>query len=606
MSSPSPSTTVSIRKNVDGASLLFHTDLLLLSIVGLFIIARLPRLIALFGTTSEWFNGHFLHHVPYRSSTRLVHPAHSYRSPPNPKEYASDNSHTLYSHASNAQRVTDKGAPLTMRYPPHVGSCINILRPLLKLLRLRISPGFSIAQSLILCIYFSCLVYASFYKSNIFTDKTRTGWVAIAQLPFVFAFAQKNNILASLLGYGYEKVNFIHRFAGRLVVLAANIHALYHFYIWSLAGTAARRFAQPHIIWGTVALACLDLIFFFSTQYWRQRAYNLFLTTHIIGFMLILPAAYLHKASMLPFIFACIGFFGFDHLMRIIKTRITTATIRPILELDSTRIEIPKYNAGWRAGQHVRLRVLSSGMGLLGWAEVHPFTIASVSRGQEGVVLICKNMGTWTNNLFEIAKWGGYTKGEIGREVKVIVEGPYGGPGHRIFSSFSAAVLIAGGSGITFALSMIQDLVQKDLRGESRVKVIELVWIVQDPASLLSLLPNFTALIQESVFTPVRISVFYTRAPTGKFPFAPETFFQPGLTLAPGRPRFQRLLDTAITRAVGLGSGVKDDESITGMVVGVCGPIGLADDVVEAVNSVEPIRRDQVGGIEIHEEVFGW
>lgn len=62
------------------------------------------------------------------------------------------------------------------------------------------------------------------------------------------------------------------------------------------------------------------------------------------------------------------------------------------------------------------------------------------------------------------------------------------------------------------------------------------------------------------------------------------------------------MLDTAISRAVGLGSGVKDDESITGLVVGVCGPTSLADDVVEAVNNVEAVRRDQVGGIEIHEE----
>src|SRR5271168_3927898 len=105
--------------------------------------------------------------------------------------------------------------------------------------------------------------------------------------------------------------------------------------------------------------------------------------------------AYLHKVEMLPFIYACIGFFAFDHLMRILKSRITTAIIHPIPELDSTRVEISKYNAGWRAGQHVRLRVLSSGMGWVGWAEVHPFTIASVGRGQEGVVLICKKRGTW-------------------------------------------------------------------------------------------------------------------------------------------------------------------------------------------------------------------
>jgi ferric-chelate reductase len=40
--------------------------------------------------------------------------------------------------------------------------------------------------------------------------------------------------------------------------------------------------------------------------------------------------------------------------------------------------------------------------------------------------------------------------------------------------------------------------------------------------------------------------------------------------------------------------------------VGVCGPVGLADDVVAAVAGVDPVRRDQVGGVELFEEVFGW
>ena len=112
--------------------------------------------------------------------------------------------------------------------------------------------------------------------------------------------------------------------------------------------------------------------------------------------------------------------------MRILKSRITTAVLLPIPQLDSTRVEIHKYNCGWRAGQHVRLRVFSMGLGWFGWAEVHPFTIASVSRGQEGIVLICKRTGTWSKSLFEIAKLGGYEDGEIGRKVKVVVEGPYG------------------------------------------------------------------------------------------------------------------------------------------------------------------------------------
>ena len=95
-------------------------------------------------------------------------------------------------------------------------------------------------------------------------------------------------------------------------------------------------------------------------------------------------------------------------------------------QLDSVGVEISHYNAGWRAGQYIYLRVLSGGMGWFGWAEVHPFTIASVSRGQEGMVLICKRGGTWTKNLYEISKLRGYAKGEIGRKVKVAIEGPYG------------------------------------------------------------------------------------------------------------------------------------------------------------------------------------
>ena len=66
------------------------------------------------------------------------------------------------------------------------------------------------------------------------------------------------------------------------------------------------------------------------------------------------------------------------------------------------------------------------GLGWFGWAEVHPFTIASVSRSKEGIVLICKRTGTWTKSLFEISKSRGRADGEIGRKVKVVVEGPYG------------------------------------------------------------------------------------------------------------------------------------------------------------------------------------
>ena len=189
---------------------------------------------------------------------------------------------------------------------------------------------------------------------------------------------------------------------------------------------------------------------------------------------------YAHQPKVLPYIIAASAAYGLDHVFRILKTRFFCARIRPIPDLLMTRVEIPALNAGWRAGQHVRIRVLSSAMGWFGWVEAHPFTIASVAKTPEGLVLMCKKAGGWTGKLYEMAKVAGYGRedGGMSRSVLVMLEGPYGtylghtltanvdtncvlgGPGHATFASYSAALFAVGGSGITFALSSIQDIIQ--------------------------------------------------------------------------------------------------------------------------------------------------
>ena len=129
---------------------------------------------------------------------------------------------------------------------------------------------------------------------------------------------------------------------------------------------------------------------------------------------------------MAPYVYAMFGLVLFDWLFRVLRSRWTTAVIRPLPELGVTHVEIRNLNAGWRAGQHVRLRVFSSGMGFLGWTEVHPYTIASIPNGPEGLVLLCKKAGDWTERLYELAKTGGYNGEYEGTKVKVWVEGPYG------------------------------------------------------------------------------------------------------------------------------------------------------------------------------------
>lgn len=615
--------------------LCIHAALFLLASITLLVCFRLPRAFARFWRFGEWSSGHFLRHAEVEqvvhapvtvqrkgtqtskvSAAPRMSPASSLQSRDGEKHHATDDSHTLVSHNQHHLRrraYDENGAEIRVSYPPHIVAVPRFLRPLAPLFRKRVDTGFSVAQVAIMTIYFATLMYAGLYKSSPFTDPVRTGWVAMTQVPFVVFFASKTNLLGMLLGVGYEKLNFIHRFVGTLVVLALNIHSIGYIYKWTLAGVFTHKVTEPDVAWAFTALVAFDFLAFFSTSYWRRRAYNIFIASHHLGFMVLLPALSMHKRPLARYVFATYAVYGVDLLLRLLKTRVSTAILRPLAEMDSTRIEVPYLNAGWRAGQHVRVRILTFGLGLWGWTEIHPFTIASISKGQEGLVLIAKKAGTWTRRLYEMSDAGGLMEGGLGQSVKVMIEGPYGGPGHTIFTSFSAAVFVVGGSGITFALSLMQDLIRQDLRGLSRVKIIELIWVLPDVGAVDAFLPVFTSMIQDSVYTPVHISVHYTRAaplPTSAKAGRPARPVRLpahlGITMTAGRPRIQSVLDTAIGRAVSLGAGAKDTQRISGVVVGVCGPASLGDDVSAAISRVDPARRDQVGGIEVYEEVFGW
>ena len=252
-------------------------------------------------------------------------------------------------------------------------------------------------------------------------------------------------------------------------------------YQWTAEGILMQKFQTTRVAFGVLSLVALDVLCLFSTSFWRRRFYNIFLFSHTTGIIFLPIGLVFHMPPTLPWILSAAVIYGLDYLIRLCKTRIANATLRPIPELEMTRIEVPHLNAGWRPGQHVRLRVLSTGLGILGWAEVHPFTIASVSG--DGLTLMVKKAGDWTNKLYDMAtKSDTLYSGDAGKEMqaKVWIEGPYGGVGNTMMDSYSGAVFVVGGSGITFALPAITDLVQKDARGLSRLKVIHLIWCVQD------------------------------------------------------------------------------------------------------------------------------
>lgn len=75
----------------------------------------------------------------------------------------------------------------------------------------------------------------------------QAAWIAVAQMPLIIALAGKNNLVSCrscptfrgdlvlistlvLTGISYEKLNFLHRAAGRVCFLCVWIHSGGHFY----------------------------------------------------------------------------------------------------------------------------------------------------------------------------------------------------------------------------------------------------------------------------------------------------------------------------------------------------------------------------------------
>src|ERR1700753_1400503 len=112
------------------------------------------------------------------------------------------------------------------------------------------------------------------------------------------------------------------------------------------------------------------------------------------------------------------------------------------------------------------------------------------------------------------------------------------------------------------------------------------------------MIPTFAALLRQVVTLNLQISVHYTRAST----FNVKKIYAnlpPQLTITPGRPRITSVIDSAIDharRSFSLyGREHHASDKISGLLVGVCGPLGLGEEVRKAVRAVDPDRFHKVG-----------
>jgi hypothetical protein len=123
----------------------------------------------------------------------------------------------------------------------------------------------------------------------------------VAQLPIVFLFATKNSIIYALLGpgVGYEKLNFLHRWSGRVTFLAALLHGA--LWINVLLKRGRPILGQDKETTGIIAFSFLALTVLVSLRPARIFVYQAFFSLQWVHSLFLLHNFFTSRCSVLSF-----------------------------------------------------------------------------------------------------------------------------------------------------------------------------------------------------------------------------------------------------------------------------------------------------------------
>ena len=157
---------------------------------------------------------------------------------------------------------------------------------------------------------------------------------------------------------------------------------------------------------------------------------------------------------------------------------ITTSATLELTTSGAIRVSIPTTSSWW-PGQHIFIRFLTLDLHTL---TSHPFTICSLPIPNRSPSPSTEDpMRSPLTMNFYISPRSGLTarlssltqQSPGGKNVRVLLDGPYGGLKHRTLQSFNKALLIAGGAGAGFTLPVIEDFLQREYPGGRRCQVTE-------------------------------------------------------------------------------------------------------------------------------------
>ncbi|KAF7351455.1 Ferric/cupric reductase transmembrane component 1 [Mycena sanguinolenta] len=567
----------------------------------------------------------------------------------------------FFSWVRSNSKPTTRGPRSFLRVPAAV---LNIVRN--AAFRTTISFGgayiLNLTELFMGCAYIALLFAAAFMNTTTLEDvylspqyyANRAALIAATQLPLLVALGTKNNILTLLTGISFDKLNILHRIAGRSLCVLLWVHAAGHIIESGPAGNM-ENLKETWFRCGILAISALTLLCLFSIQPLRSRTYELFLISHFFMALLFLGAAYYHatKASLGYYIWPSLLVWGVDRFLRFIRIFFVNGGFLTLFNTKSSsalgaKVEVispeflrvtvrrPDYFR-WSPGQMAYLSIPS--VSAMPW-EAHPFTIASIdgcippskeisSRDDSAsdkekdesveseVVAVDNSPSGYSKRLvFLLRVHDGFTKrllhaahspAAIDHTLNAYIDGPYCSP--PSVRGFGTVLLFGGGSGISFIFPLLLDVIKGANTGTNPTcQKVVFVWAIRHSEQMNAISDDLLRALEgasDSLLLDVCIHVTGSQNSDGdaensqgstvSFSQTAKLFDSPHVRVLSGRPDVNAIIKSEISEAAG------------SMSVNVCGTAGLAENIRSALRTSSTASDVVSGGpsISLHVEAFG-
>ncbi|GAA5861844.1 hypothetical protein JCM3774_001323 [Rhodotorula dairenensis] len=435
----------------------------------------------------------------------------------------------------------------------------------------------------------------------------RCGRMAVANYPILFCFAGRNSVIARLTGFEYQTLRFYHMLLGAIAFILSFIHTfayIAHYTIWQGVDKLREEFTETYFKWGIVALVFLLVNCVFGLKWLRRRSYEVFLALHVIGAALTLAGTWYHRPITQSWVYAAVGIWVAERALRLLhhvvslhgrrlSVRAPVVKARASVVAGAIKLAVPARGQTWAAGQHCYISFwgleLAKRPWLYGPAQAHPFSIANSPRGdkQDELRFVMRIHDGITSALARRIEARAKVAGSSEVDCYVSLEGPHGRCTPT--ADFDRLLIIAGGSGITHPLSMLEHACAEASGGKTAVRKISLIWAMHHTAQVEWARETLecAGMLAMKAGIELEIKVFVTRSDAGSLSGSPplddrsdeyidekKTSGEP-FELAGRSSRFHGRPDVHAEVAAAV-----SDSGRT--LVVACGPPQLARDVAEA------------------------